>query len=533
MMYAAHWWETAVRNKADALARALDARRERRLHPSSFLFLAGSAAWGLLGGILLPMLISMAFDGSLKKILKADAAGRRRVLKVMLPFLGIFGLLPLVGMLHFLSYRFSIRGSDIVIRSGILVKQTRHIPLDKIHNVTLRRNLLHRILGVAEVRLESGGTGEQSEALLRVLSLADAQACTRILQPDGAAFRQPENQGGLPSANLLPLSAGELARYGIIGGTGLGLGGVAGLVFFNVFDGQAWLAAHLPHWTDAFSGNRIGGYTVFYTATVLLAGALFGKLSAALAAQINWGGFTLSFADGRITQTRGRLTQIRSSLPAERIQAWHIVQSPTARLFGRHSVLIDTVMRPDRNETAVRTLLPVADARTVRRLVRLIGGADTEPQWQPVHPKAWRRYFVRYQIYTALCLACALLLLWMTARLPENTALAAAACWLAALPATLAAAAACARNSAWALDAEGFLHWKSGAIVRRHSIARAADIQSLSLLHSPFDRRNGMNDLLADTRGAKPPIRLRYLDENSAKQLAARLRASLETDSGK
>ena len=130
-------------------------------------------------------------------------------------------------------------------------------------------------------------------------------------------------------------------------------------------------------------------------------------------------------------------------------------------------------------------------------------------------------------------MAAALLLLGLTARLPENTAFAAAACWLAALPATLAAAAACARNSAWALDAEGFLHWKSGAIVRRHSIARAADIQSLSLLHSPFDRRNGMNDLLADTRGANPPIRLRYLDENSAKQLAARLRSSLETDSGK
>ena len=532
MMCAAHWWETAVRNKADALAQALDAAQERRLHPSSFLFLAGAAAWGLLGGILLPMLISMAFDGSLKKILKADAAGRRRVLKVMLPFLGIFGLLPLVGLLHFLTYRFSIRGSDIVIRSGILVKQTRHIPLDKIHNVTLRRNLLHRILGVAEVRLESGGTGEQSEALLRVLSLADAQACVRILQPNGAAFRQPEHDV-MPSENLLPLGWRERVRYGVIDGTGLGLGGAAGVLFFQVFDGKAWLAAHLPYWTDAFSGNRIGGYTVFYTAAVLLAGALFGKLSAALAAQINWGGFTLSFADGRITQTRGRLTQIRSSLPAERIQAWHIVQSPTARLFGRHSVLIDTVMRPDRNETAVRTLLPVADARTVRWLVRLIGGADTEPQWQPVHPKAWRRYFVRYQIYTALCLACALLLLWMTARLPENTAFAAAACWLAALPATLAAAAACARNSAWALDAEGFLHWKSGAIVRRHSIARAADIQSLSLLHSPFDRRNGMNDLLADTRGANPPIRLRYLDENSAKQLAVRLRASLETDSGK
>ena len=279
-MCAAHWWETAVRNKADELAQALDAAQERRLHPSSFLFLAGAQAWAVLVGFLLPTAINMALDGSLKKILKADAAGTRRVLKVMLPFLGIFGLLPLVGMLHFLSYRFSIRGNDIVIRSGILVKQTRHIPLDKIHNVTLRRNLLHRILGVAEVRLESGGTGEQSEALLRVLSLADAQACIRILQPDGAAFRQPENQGGPPSANLLPLSAGELARYGVIGGTGLGLGGAAGVLFFQVFDGQAWLAAHLPHWTDAFSGNRIGGYTVFYTAAVLLAGALFGKLSA-------------------------------------------------------------------------------------------------------------------------------------------------------------------------------------------------------------------------------------------------------------
>ena len=69
-MYAAHWWETAVWNKADELAQALDAAQERRLHPSSFLFLAGAQAWAVLVGFLLPTAINMALDGNLKKILK-------------------------------------------------------------------------------------------------------------------------------------------------------------------------------------------------------------------------------------------------------------------------------------------------------------------------------------------------------------------------------------------------------------------------------------------------------------------------------
>jgi putative membrane protein len=55
------------------------------------------------------------------------------------------------------SYRYRIGSDAITVRSGLLARNRREIPFARIHNVEVRQNPLHRLFGVAELRLESAG----------------------------------------------------------------------------------------------------------------------------------------------------------------------------------------------------------------------------------------------------------------------------------------------------------------------------------------------------------------------------------------
>ena len=53
-----------------------------------------------------------------------------------------------------------------------------------IHNVVLHQTMLHRLFGVAEVRLESAG-GQKPEAQMRVLRLDEALALENLIKHRG------------------------------------------------------------------------------------------------------------------------------------------------------------------------------------------------------------------------------------------------------------------------------------------------------------------------------------------------------------
>ncbi len=50
-----------------------------------------------------------------------------------------------------------------MIRSGLIFRNERHVPFSRIQNVDAIQNVFHRLFGVAEVRVETGG-GKEEEA---------------------------------------------------------------------------------------------------------------------------------------------------------------------------------------------------------------------------------------------------------------------------------------------------------------------------------------------------------------------------------
>lgn len=502
---------------AKQLAQALGAEHERRLHSSSWLFLLIDNLFQL--GLPLALWLTTQFRNWSNWWQWIAAA--------------VF-LACVLPLLHFLTYRFVIRDDDIFIRSGILFRQKRYIPLAKIHNIALKRNPLHRLLGVAEVRLETGATGMQSEALLRVLSLADAQAMERILSHQiSLQNQQYENtdQDETISSHedvLLTFERNELLRYGFISGNGLGIGGLLAIVFFQLFDGIDWLFSHFPEWKQAYdNGNHIFTFILIAIAVIIV--LILGKLSAMVAAIIRYGNFKFSLQNNHISQTRGLFTQRHYHMPSEKIQAWRIKQSPLARCFNRYTVRIDVISlnAADQNQ-GIAELMPIATHETIAHILHRVDGINIHPNWQALHPKAWRKLWVRYQIIIVPILA----ITWLFSVLSAaeltlsffNKIFAIA--WLISLPASFIIACNTAKRSMWAWDEQGFLHYRTGIFWRTHHIAHVSKIQNLRLRANPFDRKVGMAHLDADTRGASlfnAPMRLNYLPQETAQMLVKRL----------
>ena len=145
---------------------------DHRLHPWSWLFVLLMQ----LRHYFLPLVALLVFG---------QRSDRDPMWAQLIPLTAIAALV-LVSVMQYLSYRYRIGSDAITVRSGLLARNRREIPFARIHNVEVRQNPLHRLFGVAELRLESAG-GVRPEAEMRVLKLDQALALERLVRQRGQA----------------------------------------------------------------------------------------------------------------------------------------------------------------------------------------------------------------------------------------------------------------------------------------------------------------------------------------------------------
>ena len=154
---------------------------------------------------------------------------------VNLPFLGPAGPLILllvagVAALALVGYetayvrRFSyeLTADTLDIDSGVVSRRSREIPLRRIQNVDISRNVIQRLLGISVVSFETAGGGE-TEAQLRFVTFEEAKRLQRELarlKRDGSAGSEGEEPGTESvtpeSTELFALDRGELAILGAL-----------------------------------------------------------------------------------------------------------------------------------------------------------------------------------------------------------------------------------------------------------------------------------------------------------------------------
>ena len=475
---------------------------ERRLHPMSWLFVLLQQ----LKQFVLPLVALLVFG-----------RGDRNELW---PLIGV-GVLVLVSVWRYFTYRFGVVGDALVVRSGLLERSLRVIPFARIHNVALQQSVLHRVFDVAEVRLESAG-GQKPEAEMRVLKVADALALEALVRRRGAAV---ETEVVAPDATpLLALPPGEVVRVGLVSNRGLivvgaAIGGVSQFsprLMPNLFEGWSdWLLGWAVGNGQSDLNYAIAG--VALVASLVLALRLFSVVLALL----QYYGFTLSEHGRRLTVERGLLARWRTSASRRRIQAWTLREGVMHRLLKRRSLEVDTAVAEQQNQQrALRELAPVATVDACDALIaHLLPRARwSELEWRPVSGATWWRLaWDAIPVVVVLSVAGAFFV--------GPWALLA----LAWVPWSVFAASRQASRIGYAINTQ-LVAVREGWWSRHWRFAELGKLQALQLTRNPLDRRCGTATLWLDTTGAgamSPPLRIRFLPEYEAQALYSSLASRL------
>jgi putative membrane protein len=472
---------------------------ERRLHPVSILFNIGKQ----FGAVLVPLLLVTIGRGS------DEDRWSTYALIFLVPYAGVA-----VG--RFFSFRYRYDEHDLVIRRGFIFRNQRHVPYDRVQNIDAVQNPVHRLFGVAEVRLQTGG-GSEPEAVLSVLSLADLEDMRRrVLDARARSAPAPIDAGAPgdaapapgplpaePAVELLALPPRELALYGIIENRGLlVIGAAVGLLFEfvnpRVIEGVlgTWSARPMMRLFRAVERDGVTAGLVAAGAGALLVFLLVSRVFSILWAQVKLGGFRVVRTGQDIRIEYGLLTRVTATIPRRRIQTVTIREAWLHRPFRRASVRVSTaggsVLDGERAAVQREWLAPIIRRERVPALIdELLPGVSLDGlDWQRVHPRAFRRAAVR-RLITAAVLS--LVAIGFYGR---------AAWWVAPLLGGFAVLRAWlyVRHLAWALTDEAVL-FREGVFVRAVTIAPLGKVQSVSLFESPFDRRHAMARVSVDTAG--------------------------------
>lgn len=449
-------------------------------------------------------------------------------------------LVPMVGFALWRQrvYRYGFSPGGLVIHEGLFFRKVRTIDYARIENVDTERGPLHRVLNVADVRVETS-TGGGAEALIRVLGLEAVEDMrARIFAQRGtptvdatAAEAATPSSAPEPEETLLALGPGELVRFGLIDNRGMllvaaALGVLGQGPFFENSRGWAGsLFSWLP-WKEITS--------LAFVAQVLLIAVVAGMLvtatrvlSIVLALTMLYD-FRLTRASSDLHTRYGLLTRVSRTLRRPRVQAVHQTATLLHRLLKRVSLRVDLAgghsAAAENGQQSGRVVfndLWLAPLCTRGDAERLIGVAlpharTSGIQWHTLAPRARWRIFRKRS------------LLWLIAALVPVAWLTgwwAAVILPAALPLFWIDAHLYVKHTGWALDDDFFL-LKRGWLTRKLAVVRRDRIQSVRLSDSPFDRRYRMTQLSVDNAGAASTsyrVALPYLDRREAERLALAL----------
>lgn len=85
---------------------------------------------------------------------------------IILVFFAFLSFSFLRAYLYYSYYRYKIGENSIMVRKGVFSIHEAEVPFDKIQNVDIFRGVLHRLLGLSSIYIQSAGYSESTEEIL-------------------------------------------------------------------------------------------------------------------------------------------------------------------------------------------------------------------------------------------------------------------------------------------------------------------------------------------------------------------------------
>lgn len=400
--------------------------------------------------------------------------------------------------LGWIRFRYHIGEHDIRIESGILSRRARSIPYERIQDVSIEQKPLARIMGLGEVKFETGG-GDGDDAKLSFVSLEEADRLRDVVRAHKSGATTISGvEDAVEHHDAPPIFAMDDSRVFTLGLYSFSLvifavlGGLAQqfdfLLPYDIWDFGHWIGMAEERGVSVDNINGIG-----WTARIIFAlGALgslifIGLATGVIRTLLREHGFRLDRTPKGFRRRRGLLTLTDAVMPAHRVQAAVIQTGPIRKRRGWHSLKFVSLAQDSKEETNF-VAAPFATLGEIWPIAEAAGVAA--PHENVVFRKGEGRWWMPYFYFAALILCGPVISLAFFTE------------------ATIAQTA----NIYWLLVPLAFLLWfnrrnyrdaldgaqiyvREGWWQQRLTIAPQVKVQTAEIAQGPISRRQGLASL--------------------------------------
>lgn len=332
---------------------------------------------------------------------------------LIVALLGLLILVPSI-VLNYIFFNFQITPKEIIIRSGIISKRQRSIPLEKIQNVNINQNFIQRILGLVRIGIETAGD-LQTEGSLEFVSVHDANEISEIIKNYKFSLIRDKNKDATEGYNdvvqsieetdkqaksnvIFELSWRNLIAYGMVRLRPLflafGIWIIGMLSQFGIWDNtidnfvrdnQSYLDS-----LDVFSLILL---IISMVVIIIIMSWIF---------DIIWTvnefyKFKLANDDGKLVTSYGFLSKVRVTIPLKKLQQITIFTNPLKQKFNFFTLTLQTAGFGQKSGSN-QSVIPLAKFDELLTLSQKIYNFQIPEKFIPISRKAIRRAFVRYAV---------------------------------------------------------------------------------------------------------------------------------------
>ncbi len=395
------------------------------------------------------------------------------------------GFIVIAAVARYLSTSFAVHDGHLLIRYGIINRVKRTIPLSKIQNINIQKNLVHRIFGLVDLKIETAA-GAEAEASLSALSIAEADALkvelTQGVHKELGLDTKPEESRG---RTVYKISAKELFLAGATENRALA---ILGALFGGSFLFQDRLEGFFKSAAPNFEGSWV---TVAIIAFVFL---LIGWIASIITAVFAYGNFEVTLEGGKIKRHYGLINQIESVVPLPRVQLVRTTETLFQRALHLCKLYVETAGHFQKEDLSGSSLVcPLLEEPRLSGIVMTVlpGRPIDAVRWQRVSP-----WTIRTHAQTSMFVYTVMVGLSSIYFGPKAFyALIPAAVW------SVFTAWLHYRTTGYD-NKPNFLAARHGVFSRRTMYVPVEKIQSTMVKQSPLQRRLGLSSVAVNTAAA-------------------------------
>ncbi len=480
--------ETATSSPDDAPAEAasttLGAIHEpQRLHPLTLLLRVGTS---------LPALLVILFP-----ILRNPASTENVTSLVLAVLYGVFAL-PAI-LLQYWRFSYRITPKQIVIQSGVFNRKNRSIPIERVQNIQIERNLVARLFGIAKVKIETAGSSG-TEGSLEYVHEDAAREIRQVVR----SFQRDTTNGEADSAaadesdmeSLFDMSLRHVLLSGAFRFSLLYLAVIFTVLEF--FNPEALMQQLVQAGRMGWIAEAMFSHPALAILASVLTAIFLGWITGIAVHLSRYYNFQLWLDGDKLRKRHGLFTVTEGTIPLDKVQTLILRTNPFMRAFGWYELKVQTI-GINVDEQGHRVIAPFARPDRILKLARRVCDFELPASFANVSRLTIRRRFFRYTaVFAALLLPT--IYFWP----PDWMSLGGVALpwWgFGLVPFILGWAVLQYLNHGYATGEDGF-YIQRGVLSHHLWILPTEKFHVFHTTASIFQRRLGLKTLFVDTAGA-------------------------------